>query len=58
MPVIYKCLRQARAFFLGKPFQLRLMLVGKARAYPSEAPFRFFTEAVFLVVCDTSMNEL
>jgi hypothetical protein len=28
---------------LGKPFQPNLMFAGKARAYPSEAPFRCST---------------
>ncbi len=32
---------KVRAFVPGKPFQLSLMFVGKAGAYPSEAPFRF-----------------
>ncbi len=30
-------------FVLGKPFQPSLMFDDKARAYPTESPFRYFT---------------
>jgi hypothetical protein len=36
--VRYNFSLKARAFVPGKPFQPSLMFVGKARAYPSEAP--------------------
>ncbi len=29
---------------LARPFQPSLMFLGKARAYPSEAPFSYFTQ--------------
>jgi hypothetical protein len=34
--VIYNCSLSARAFFRGKPFQLILLFVSKARGYSSE----------------------
>ena len=40
MPVIYEFRNKLRVLVLGKPFQLSQMFVGKAGAYPSEAPFR------------------
>jgi hypothetical protein len=41
--VICGFLYKARVFVPGKPLQPRLMFVGNARAYLSEAPFRCFT---------------
>ncbi len=41
--VSYKFLYLARAFVPGKLFQLSLMFVGKARAYPSKSPFKCST---------------
>jgi hypothetical protein len=47
----------------GRPFQSSVMLVSEAGAYQNETPFKCSTvmytpEAIFLVVCDPSMNEL
>jgi hypothetical protein len=41
MTVSYDFSILARAFVPGKPFHLSLMFLGKAGAYPSEAPFIF-----------------
>jgi hypothetical protein len=61
--VIYKLLLLARAFVPCKLIQPSLIFADKAGDYPREAPFRSTTlgkapEAVFLVVCEPSMNEL
>ncbi len=50
-------------FVPAKPFQPSQMFASKAGAYQSKALFMLSTlgetpEAVFLVVCDPSMNEL
>jgi hypothetical protein len=42
--VSYDFSLKARAFVPGKPFQTSLIFVGKARAYPSEAPLRCSTQ--------------
>ncbi len=36
---------KARVLVPSKPFQPSLMFVGKVRAYPSEAPFRYYIVA-------------
>jgi hypothetical protein len=41
--VIYGFSYAARVFVLGKPFEPNLMFAGKAKAYLSEAPFRYST---------------
>jgi hypothetical protein len=41
--LIYGFSYQARVFVLGKPFEVGLMFMGKAGAYPSKAPFRCST---------------
>ncbi len=43
--ITYECLKQATVFVPDKSFQLSLMFVSKARAYPSEAPASFFKSA-------------
>ncbi len=42
--VSYDFSQLATVFVLGKPFQLSLVFVGKARTYPSETPFRCSTQ--------------
>jgi hypothetical protein len=41
--VSYDFSKKVGAFVPAKPFQPSLMFSGKARAYPSEAPFRCST---------------
>ncbi len=39
---------QAGVFASGKPFQPSLMFASKTGAYPSDAPFKYFTLRYFL----------
>jgi len=46
--VRYKFSQEARVFILGRPFQQSLLFVGKARAYLSEAPYKYSTRVLAL----------
>ncbi len=50
-----------RLFVPGKPFKLNLMFASQASGYSADLaglPETNTPEAIFLVICDPSMNEL